>query len=484
MSDEGVAIQVAAGIYGAALLDKIDKMLRRFVSARDHVWHVCALWVLHCWAIDAFHTTGRLIIESPEPECGKSTLLDVMALMLDDPVSDVSITGAAVARILQQRTTEFLLDECDKNIGRKDADQVETFSLLLAIANGGYRRGKTRTVCLPPKWEPTKLPIFAPMAFAGLNSTLDKPFRTRAIHLWLDRDDPPEEFEWSEELDEEFKALRGEIKEWVDNYGDVIKATKLEKKDRPEGLKARLAEVWLPLFRIAAVVGDPWPERISAAFETLARKSQRHRDRDLSLRLLAATWDAPWVSLDGEERIHTHDLLSSLNGRDESWARWNDGEGILPYEFTRHVIDHFNLHHPQSIRIGDENRKGYKRDWFRDAYDRYVPPRDDDSDPPDLSTPSNARHTVTTLMEQGKEGDTTDGVVTGTNRLHPLSGNGCVGVSGSRGEWREGQESGALNPDEWEAAEIASLDPDDPDHGQKVAELRAEEIRRRRRFRE
>jgi hypothetical protein len=460
----------------ADLMRKVVEMLGRYISAADHVLEVCALWVLHCWAIDCFYTTGRLIIESPEPECGKSTLLDMLAYTLDDPISDVSITGAAVTRILQQRTTTFLLDECDKNIGRKDADQNETFALLLSIANKGYRRGATRTVCMAPKWEPVSLPTFAPMAFAGLNSTLDKAFRTRAIHVWLDRDEPDEEFEWEEEIEAEFLELRDAIRDWVDRHRDTIKATKIAKHDRPAGLKARAAEVWLPLFRIAVVVGGDWHDRVEAAFHELGAKSRRHQQQDWSVKLLGATWAAPWVTVDDEERIHTEDLLDSLNMAEESWATWNDGEGIRAHEFTRYVVDHFHLHRSQSLRIGDRNRKGYKRDWFRDAHDRYVPPDDDEpSVPPHRSTPPKARHTVTTHTAQGNEAVTTNDPVTASERLHPLSDNGRDAVTDSRGGYGKEDEL-----EEWERRAIAAIRDDDPDHGLLVAQARAEAARRRR----
>jgi hypothetical protein len=470
------------------LMRKVVAMLGRYISAADHVLDVCALWVLHCWAIAEFYTTGRLIIESPEPECGKSTLLDMLAYTLDDPVSDVSITGAAVTRILQQRTTTFLLDECDKNIGRKDADQNETFALLLSIANKGYRRGATRTVCMPPKWEPVSLPTFAPMAFAGLNSTLDKAFRTRAIHVWLDRDEPEEEFEWGEEIEAEFLDLRDAIRDWVDRHRDAIKATKIAKNDRPAGLKARAAEVWLPLFRIAVVVGGNWPDRVEAAFDELGAKSRHHQQRDLSVKLLDAAWAAPWVTIEGEERIHTEDLLALLNTAEESWSTWNDGEGIRAYEFTRHVVDHFHLHRSQQMRIGEKNRKGYKRDWFRDAHERYVPPDDDPSDPLDPSTPRNARNTETSLTAQRKGGETISARVSGSDGLHPLSDNGRVGVSASRGGYRNEDEPESDERDEpdtldavaeWERVRIAAIRGDDPDHGTQVARARAEAARRR-----
>ena len=88
----------------------------------------------------------------------------------------------------------------------------------------------------------------------------------------------------------------------------------------------------------------------------------------MSVELLCATW----AVFGEQERIHTADLLAGLNAMEDApWSSWNDSEGLRPIDFTNRVIKHFKLHHSQSIRIGDENRKGYEREWFEAAWVRY-----------------------------------------------------------------------------------------------------------------
>jgi Protein of unknown function (DUF3631) len=269
-------------------LNDAARLLRRYVAAHKHVTHVGAVWVAHGYAIDDFWTTPRLIVESPEPECGKTMFLDVLGYELDDPVQDVSITSAALVRTLVKRTPAFLLDECDKHIGRDDAMQSETLSLPLAVANAGYRRGKTVTRCVGNNQEPTKFPTFAPMAFAGLNSKLDRAFRTRAISLWLDRAQPRREFEWNEELSAEFSSLRARLRAWADTHSAQIKAAR---PARPAWMKGRYAEIWVPLLKIAEVAGGPWPRRILDAANELSGKVSGSRGRPCHHHL--AHWGDP-----------------------------------------------------------------------------------------------------------------------------------------------------------------------------------------------
>jgi hypothetical protein len=352
---------------GSAPLDAAARLLRRFVTAHKHVTHVCAAWLLHAYAIDVFWTTPRLIVESPEPECGKSMLFDTMGFLLERPVTDVSTTPATLVRTLATRTPPFLLDECDKTIGRRDAAQSETLALLLAIANAGYRRGKTVSRCVGKDHEPTEFPTFAPMAFAGLNSKLDRAFRTRAISLWMDRAQPRQEFEWSEDLGDEFAALRARLRAWCDAHADEIRTAK---PDRPAWMRGRLAEIWVPLMKVAHVAGGPWPRRIREAAEELGAKRRPDDYDSSSVALLRATRDV----FGDRDRIHTHDVIDGLNEvEDAAWAKWNDGEGVRPIDFTNRVIKHFKLHHSKSIQIRDRNRKGYEREWFEAAWARYAP---------------------------------------------------------------------------------------------------------------
>jgi Protein of unknown function (DUF3631) len=261
-----------------------------------------------------------------------------------------------LVRTLAKRTPAFLLDACDKTIGRKDAAQSETLALLLAVANAGYRRGKTVSRCVGKDYEPTEFPTFAPMAFAGLNSTLDRAFRTRAISLWLDRAEPRREFEWSQELADEFGRQRARLRAWAQGHADEIRQARPE---RPAWMKGRLAEIWTPLFKVAEVAGGPWPRRIGEAAEALGANRVAEDHESLSVSLLQATR----IVFGKRDRIHTTDLLARLNAiEDAPWIRWNEGEGLRPIDFTNRVIKHFKLHRSVTLDIDDVSRKGYRRD--------------------------------------------------------------------------------------------------------------------------
>jgi hypothetical protein len=432
---------------GHGPLDATAQLLRRYVAAHKHVIHVCTAWVMHAYAIDASYTTARLIIESPEPECGKSMLLDTMGFCLDGPVTDVSITPAALTRTLLNRSPAFLLDECDKTIGRKDADSSESLSLLLAVANSGYRRGKTVTRCIGPNQEPTELPTFAPMMF-GLNSKLDRAFRTRAISLWMDRAEPRHEFEWSPELADDFAQLRGRLRAWAKEHEDEIRSACPE---RPPWMKGRAAEIWLPLLRIAEVAGGPWPRRIREAAEELSGKGGSS-DESWGVALLRAARDV----FGDRDRIHSADLIDGLNAiEDAPWASWNGGEGLRPIDFTNRVIRQFKLHHSKSMQIGDKNRKGYEREWLETAWSRYCPltPPEPPSEAPLPVKPVNP------LVQQRDQPISYSSTHLDPERPDPLWGNGSDGLTGKEAQ------KGATDPSSPShvAGNIPDVTGDSPD---------------------
>jgi putative DNA primase/helicase len=65
-------------VDGVALLDKLAAAFKRYLVLPEHAPEVLAVWVLHTHVFEVAHATPYLAITSPQPECGKSRLLDVL----------------------------------------------------------------------------------------------------------------------------------------------------------------------------------------------------------------------------------------------------------------------------------------------------------------------------------------------------------------------------------------------------------------------
>ena len=87
-------------VDGAELLDGLTKELRRFVVFSRWVAETIALWIMHTYAFRLREVTTYIGIESPEKECGKSTLITVLSHFVDRAAVSSNISSAAFFRAI------------------------------------------------------------------------------------------------------------------------------------------------------------------------------------------------------------------------------------------------------------------------------------------------------------------------------------------------------------------------------------------------
>jgi hypothetical protein len=69
-------------VEGAILIERIVRRIKRHVVLSDQSALASGLWVAFAWAHDASVHSPILLVSSPEAECGKSTLLGIISLMV------------------------------------------------------------------------------------------------------------------------------------------------------------------------------------------------------------------------------------------------------------------------------------------------------------------------------------------------------------------------------------------------------------------
>src|SRR6516225_2197613 len=118
---------------GAALLDEIEKFLKRFVIyPSDHTPVAHVLWVAHAHLMSAWESTPRIAFLSPEPASGKTRSMEVSELLVPDPVSAVNVTPAYMFRKCGSDSgpPTILFDEIDTVFGAKAKEHEELRALL------------------------------------------------------------------------------------------------------------------------------------------------------------------------------------------------------------------------------------------------------------------------------------------------------------------------------------------------------------------
>jgi hypothetical protein len=109
---------------------------RRFVVLSEEQADAVALWVLHTHALPAADTTPYLAITSAEKRSGKTTLLEVLELLVARPwLTGRTTTAALVRKVDKVDKVTVLLDESDAAFNG-DKEYGET---LRGVLNTGYR---------------------------------------------------------------------------------------------------------------------------------------------------------------------------------------------------------------------------------------------------------------------------------------------------------------------------------------------------------
>jgi hypothetical protein len=355
----------------AGLLDALVGFVRRFGVLDEAQAAAFALWVAHCWTLEAAHATPYLHITSAEPESGKTRALEVAHELVPAPLSTMNITDAALFRAIDDRHPTLFLDEVDA-VFNQHTQKSGAKEDLRALLNAGYRRGQVvyrmgggnRTTL-------ESFAVFCPKALAGLGP-LPGTLASRCVRIELKRrrsDEPVEDFIPIDHT-EESSALQTLLEVWS---GDAVAPLRELPPIRIEGLRDRQNEVWRPLLAIAELAGEAWLARARGAAVALSA-GEASDEPSLGLLLLA---DIRTVFHDrNAEQLATADLIRSLARLDESpWGEWwldpkTDEPNKSGARRLAQLLRPYGIR-PTVLRIGETTPRGYKRATFADAWERF-----------------------------------------------------------------------------------------------------------------
>jgi Protein of unknown function (DUF3631) len=346
-------------VDGATLLDAMAAAIRRHVVVGAAETDAVALRALAVHAFDAFSIFPRLFITAPEKGCGKSTLLDLLSRLVPRPLGASSITAAALFRTIEAARPTLLLDEADAYA--RDNEE------LRSVLDGGHSRKGFVIRCVGEDNEPRRFSVWAPVALAAIGH-LPGTVEDRSIKVAMRRRRPDEFLEQLRDgRAQHLEKMARMASRWAaDHAGALAEADPV----MPAGTINRAADNWRPLLAVADMAGGAWPERARRAVIELSDDSE---DAMSSGVLLLADLRELFTKQPSGV-LFTREILKALHA-DETrpWPEWKSGRPITDRQLAS-LLKPYKIK-PKTVRRGTETDKGYKLDWFADAFASYLPPR-------------------------------------------------------------------------------------------------------------
>jgi hypothetical protein len=344
----------------SSLVDDVQGFIARYVVMDDDQRLVVALWVLHTYVFEVFTQTPYLAVNSPEKQCGKTTLVGVLENSCNRPWNTVNPSEAVLYRKIHAQKPTLLLDEVQA-IFKKGSP----YEHLQTLLNVGNRAGtKVPRVLNPKSNELIEYNVFCPKVLAG-TGVLPDMVADRSIPIRLERRTRAQTID-------RFRpryvgpigvALRDQIEAWVKE------ADLNDEPPLPEELSDRQQDCAEPLLSIADSFGRGDEARL--ALVSLFTGERVDDEESLGVTLLKdlrRVFDAH----SGSVSAYSESLVKELKELDESpWAKYDYGKGLDATSLAA-LLRPYSLH-SKNIRGQDgKQRKGYRRHELEYVWERYL----------------------------------------------------------------------------------------------------------------
>ncbi len=352
---------------GPALIRNVQTFIERFLRLPEHAALPISLWAIATHCFQKFDTFVYLLLTSPAPRCGKTRGLEVLELIVREPLRTSNISEAALFRVVEDKQPTLMIDEAESLGGKSERAEA-----LRGLLNAGHRRGAVALRCAPDRVTVLPFATFCPKMVAGLGE-FPATLRDRSLHIEMQRRSPSEKvarFNFSR-VKPDGDMLTARISRWVtQNSGRIAEVYASAElpfvEDREE-------ENWGPLFAVLAV-SDPsrMAELRGHALALGAAKAEAEPEQSLSVRLLSDIRD---VLRPDEEAIPTAELLARLR-QAEGTPWYVESERARPEQWLSarriaRLLRPFGVR-PGTVRLESKTAKGYYVKDLEPANARYL----------------------------------------------------------------------------------------------------------------
>jgi len=306
-------------VDGASLADEIrDRLKAHVVFGASGDADCATLWIIGSYLMDTWRLWPRLLVTSPTKACGKSTLLETIDAMAHRGFIVSNASPAAIFRVIEAWKPTLLLDEADTWMKQNEE--------LAGVLNSGHTRRTARVIRVAEvngEHLPVAFSTWCPMVIAGIGSQRDT-LMSRSVIISLRRKLSSEIVtRLPINLHDQLLRLRRQIARWATDNSVTLGTMEIEP---PPCGNDRMQDNFTPLWRIAAALGAPWPDRLTAAYaaQAMAEDEDAEPASIMMLRDIAELFASRRA-----DRISTSEIVGDLIVMEERpWADWRHGKPI------------------------------------------------------------------------------------------------------------------------------------------------------------
>jgi hypothetical protein len=358
-------------VDGRALLCSLEEHFTRYAVLEKGLPLVLALWSLATHLFIGFDTFPYLAITSPTKRCGKTRTGELLEFVCANPESTVEISPAALFRLVDEMRPTLILDEAESLSGRG-----ETTEALRAILNAGYRKGKKVRRSAKKSEDGTynveAFETFCPKVITLIGNLPDT-LSDRCIPIRMKRrtSEILARFRFST-AQKEAAPVKEKMTTWA--AANTNKVTDYYLNNDLLFISDREAELWLPLFSLLAVADPARLAELEITAMLLSDDKSANEPTERGIKLLADLRQIFAGTAGEAEQLTSQALLNSLRKIEESpWKDWGHGKGLSARNLAE-LLRPYEIR-PQNVRAEKGKvSKAYKKDSFKDAWERYLPP--------------------------------------------------------------------------------------------------------------
>lgn len=331
-------------------------LIKKHCSLPDADIDAIVLWIIASYNIDLYRIYAKLALISPEKRCGKTTTMEVIAALCRDALIISNVSAAGIFRMTEHFKVTLLMDEADTFVKNGDPD-------MIGIINSGHTKSSAYVVrCSGEELTPKAFSTWMPMVLASIGD-LPPTIMDRSISITLRRKKSTEQVQYLPvDLLHRSKPIRRKILRWIADREAAIQQQPVIPKSFGND---RAVDNWIPLFSTANQIGAHWISRCENAYRALTPIPEPELSTELlkDIREVLDSWKDP--------RISSQELVRQLiKDPDKIWCQYKNARCISPRQIAG-VLAPYNIK-PQSFRGPKGTFRGYERDQFNDAFERYL----------------------------------------------------------------------------------------------------------------